>query len=263
MGLVVICGLLLRLYKDEFEAVAGSIRMRIASFLEITGQRGAVLLAAALVILVALLLSKSRGGAIATAIGLFGLGALTLKMFKGGSVGQRGAVIIVGFLLVGLTVLGFGDALVGRIAQQGLHDDSRIAVYTTAMRSIFFAPVLGYGYGTFADIFPMFRDQSVSTFGRWEMAHNTYLEVFQGLGVLFGSMLVGSVALLAWRCVRGAITREQNAMIPCVAASVSLLLGVHSLIDFSLQIQAVTVTFMALLGAGVAQAQSSRLLLRD
>jgi O-antigen ligase len=176
---------------------------------------------------------------------------------------QRGAIILFGALLVGITALAFGDVLVGRITQQGLHDSSRVAVYTTTMRSILDAPLLGYGYGTFADAFPMFRDQSVGTFGKWEMAHNTYLEVFQGLGLLFGSMLVASIVLLALRCVKGAITRQENETIPCVAAGVACLLGVHSLIDFSLQIEAIAVTFMALLGAGVAQSESSRLSLED
>ena len=55
----------------------------------------------------------------------------------------------------------------GRITQQGFYDNSRMAVYTITMRSILDAPLLGYGYGTFADVFPMFRDQSVSTFGTW------------------------------------------------------------------------------------------------
>jgi O-antigen ligase len=131
------------------------------------------------------------------------------------------------------------------------------------MRSILGAPLLGYGYGTFADVFPMFRDQSVSTSGMWQMAHDTYLEVFQGLGLLFGSMLVASVVLLALRCIKGATTRQQNEMMPCVAASVAFLLGVHALVDFSLQMQAVAITFMALLGAGVAQSESSRVTLED
>ena len=39
-----------------------------------------------------------------------------------------------------------------------------------------------------------------------------------------------------------------------IAASVSVLVGAHALIDFSLQIQAVALTYMAVLGAGVAQA---------
>src|SRR5262249_22031209 len=110
---------------------------------------------------------------------------------------------------------------------------------------------------------PMFRDQSVNTTVKWGQAHNTYLEVFQGLGLLFGSMLVASVGLLVWRCMKGAMTRQENEMIPCVAASAAFLLGVHALVDFSLQIQAVAITFMALLGAGIAQSESSRLQLED
>jgi O-antigen ligase len=95
------------------------------------------------------------------------------------------------------------------------------------------------------------------------MAHNTYLEVFQGLGLLFGSMLVASIVLLALRCAKGAMTRQEDETIPCVAAGVACLLGVHSLIDFSIQIEAIAVTFMVLLGAGVAQSESSRLSLED
>jgi O-antigen ligase len=263
MGLVVISGLMLGLYRNEFTAIGGSLRFRIATFIEVIGQKGAVLLGGAFVILVALLLSQSRGGTLSTALGLFVLGALTLKTRKHGSVEQRAAIIIFGALLLGITVLAFGDVLVGRIMQQGFYDDGRMAVYTIAMRSILDSPLLGYGYGTFADVFPMFRDQSVSTFGKWDMAHSTYLEVFQGLGLLFGSMLVASIVFLALRCVRGAMTRQESEMTPCVAAGVAFLLGVHSLIDFSLQIEAIAITFMALLGAGVAQSRSSRLALED
>jgi O-antigen ligase len=263
MGLIVICGLILGLYRNEFTAVGGPLRFRIATFIEVTGQKGAVLLGGAFVILVALLLSQSRGGNLSTVLGLFILGALTLKTRKQGFVQHRAAVIIFGALLVGVVFLAFGDSVAGRITQQGLHDNSRMAVYTIALRSILDAPLLGYGYGTFADVFPMFRDQSVGTFGTWQMAHSTYLEVFQGLGLVFGSMLVASIVLLALRCVKGALTRQENETIPCIAAGVAFLVGAHSLIDFSLQIQAVGVTFVALLGAGVAQSESSRLMLAD
>jgi O-antigen ligase len=263
MGLVAICGLILRFYRQEFTSVGGSVRFRIATFIEVTGQKGAALLGCAFVILVALLMSGSRGGIVATALGLFILGALTLRRRQKGSAEQREAIIVFGALLVVATFLAFGDVLVGKIAQQGFQDASRLQVYAITMRSILDAPLLGYGYGTFADVFPMFRDQSVSTWGRWMMAHNTYLEVFQGLGLLFGSMLVASVVLLVLRCVKGALTRRKNEMMPCVAASVAFLLGVHSLVDFSLQLQAIAITFMAVLGAGVAQSESSRLTLKE
>jgi O-antigen ligase len=95
------------------------------------------------------------------------------------------------------------------------------------------------------------------------MAHNTYLEVFQGLGLVFGAMLIAVVVMLVWRCVKGALTRQRNETVPCVAASVAFLLGLHTLLDFSLQMQAIAITFMALLGAGVAQSESSRVALED
>ncbi|MGB6915883.1 MAG: O-antigen ligase family protein [Pseudolabrys sp.] len=261
MGLVVICGLILRLYRHEFMSAGGSMRFRIATFMQVTGQKGALLFGAALVVFVALLLSQSRGGILSTGSGLFVLAALSLNTRKRGTIGLRGAIILLGGLLVAGAFFAFGDLVAGRI-MQGLNEDNRIALYTIAMRSIFESPLLGYGYGTFADVFPMFRDQSMSTFDTWVLAHNTYLEVFQGLGLLFGSMLVASIALLAQRCVKGAMNRQENE-IACIAAGIAFLVGAHSLIDFSLQIQAVGVTFMALLGVGVAQSQSSRLMLAD
>jgi len=48
-----------------------------------------------------------------------------------------------------------------------------------------------------------------------------------------------------------------------VAAGAAFLVAAHSLVDFPLQIQAIGLTFMALLGAGVSQSKSSRLMLAD
>ena len=89
--------------------------------------------------------------------------------------------------------------------------------------------------------------------GFWDKAHDTYVEVFQGLGLLFGAILIASVAVLVFGCLKAAITQKRGSTIPAIAASVSFLVGAHAFIDFSLQIQAVTLTYMAVLGAGVAQ----------
>ena len=263
IGFVAFCALILRLYRNEFASVGGSIRFRIATFIEVTGRKGVALLGGAFVTLVALLLSGSRGGIAATTLALLVLAALTLRLRKHKFAEQREAIIVVGALLVAATVLAFGDVVAGKIAQQGFRSESRMALDTIVIRSILDAPVLGYGYGTFKDVFPMFRDQSLSTSGAWQLAHNTYLEMLQGLGLVFGSMLVASVSLLVWRCIKGAAARQKDETLPCVAASAAVLLGIHSLVDFSLQIQAITLTFMALLGAGVAQSESSRVLLAD
>src|SRR6185437_8079763 len=153
--------------------------------------------------------------------------------------------------------------LTANLDERGLADADRMSVYTLTLRSILDAPLRGFGYGTFRDVFPLYRDRSISVLGVWAQAHDTYLEVLQGLGIVFGAMLIGAVALLAIRCAKGALRRRQDAIVPQVAASVACLVGVHALVDFSLQMQAVGLTFMAVLGTGVAQADSSRVALED
>jgi O-antigen ligase len=262
MTLVVICGLLFRLYRHEVVAKGGSRRFQLAALIDATGRQGAFLLAGAFVILVAVLLTASRGGIICTALGLFTLCVLSFGGRRSGANDLRDTIIF-GALATAIVLAIFGDAFVGRIERQGLYDDGRAAIYLNTLGSISDSPLSGYGYGTFVDVFPMFRDRSLSVLGVWDMAHNTYLEAFQGLGVLFGTALIVCLALLIWRCFKGALTRHENITMSCVAASVAALVCVHALIDFSLQIQAVTLTFCAILGAGVAQSESSRLVVND
>jgi O-antigen ligase len=169
-----------------------------------------------------------------------------------------GVAIVSASLGVAALLFVFGDPLVDKFRERGISDPSRLSVYLLTMRSIFDRPFLGFGYGTFVDVFPMYRDRSVGVWGIWEQAHDTYLEIFQGLGLIFGSMLLLSVILLVWRCLKRAVTTRENASVPSLAAAAAVLVGVHALVDFSLQIQAVALTFAAILGAGVARSESVR-----
>jgi O-antigen ligase len=271
IGLVTACGLILRLYRRNIATTGGSIGFKIAALIEVTGQRGAVLLGVAFLILVAILLTGSRGGIFATGLGIVVLVVLWFVQQRRPAARDRGKTSVPAASLIALACLaiaaavffGFGDALLGKIDQGGVSDVDRMAVYTITLRSILDSPLLGYGYGTFRDVFPMFRDQSISVDGRWVQAHNTYLEIFQGLGLIFGAMLLTSVAVLVLKCFRGASAQRDGVTVPTIAASVACLVGVHAVVDFSLQIQAVALTFMAVLGAGVAQSESSRLPLSD
>lgn len=261
MALVATAGLVLKLYQDEL-IDGGSWRLRLASFVETTGQKGALLLAGGFVILVALLLTGSRGGVISTGVGLMVVGALT--WWRGRKRGASSGIVLVVAVVAGIAILfAFGGTFATSLDKRGLTDANRMSVYLLTLRSILDAPIFGFGYGTFHDVFPMYRDRSISVFGVWGQAHDTYLEVFQGLGLVVGSMLVGAVLLLALQCVKGSLRRRQNALVPQVAAGAACLVGVHALVDFSLQMQAVALTFAALLGAGVAQAESSSAALED
>ena len=264
LGLVVVCGGLFRLYEREFAGTEGHRRLQIATLIEATGQRGGLLLAGAFVLLAALLLTGSRGGVIASGVGVCALAALVLRPGRGrGRANGRLAVISLAALAGIAALFAFGDAFIAGLAERGIGDAGRMAVYLVTLWSIRDAPLQGYGYGTFADVFPMYRDRSIPLQGAWLQAHDTYLEAFQGLGLVFGTMLVVCVLLLVVSCINGAATRQESLTAPRVAAGAAFLVGVHSLVDFSLQIQAIALTFMAILGAGVAQSKSSRVALSD
>jgi O-antigen ligase len=254
IGLIAAVAAFLRLYRREMGQSGSRLRLKIATLIKTTGSKGAFPLAYISMILAALLLTGSRGGIISTVLSLFVLFILNLRRARR-SGWSEALLFFLAAILVATAFVGFGDVFVGRIATQGLYDPGRPAMLMVTLRSILSAPLFGFGYGTFSTAFPMFRDDSMGILGFWDKAHNTYLEIFQGLGLLFGAVLIGCVVVLVWDCLKGARTRQRDATIPAIAACVSFLVGVNALVDFSLQIQAVTLTYMAVLGAGVAQAK--------
>ena len=124
------------------------------------------------------------------------------------------------------------------------------------IQSIQDSPLLGFGYGTFMDVFPLYRDASVGLHSFWDKAHNTPLEVIQGLGLPASVLLFTVVGSLIWYCFQ-AVESTKHRSTPClVALAASAIVLLHGLVDFSLQIQAVTLTWCAILGTGVAQLTS-------
>ena len=262
IGLVIAFGFILQFYRREVPRT-GSLGFRLAAFIEATGRKGgALLLSSAFVIVVALLATGSRGGVIASAAGLTVTYVVAIGKSRKASKppGEAAAIILV--LLGFATLFAFGDLFLDRMTQSQGGAEGRLTSYEITLRSIWDAPLIGYGYGTFEDVFPMFRDRSMSVAGVWDKAHNTYLEAFQGLGMIFGTILVITLVLLALHCLRGARTRQDD-LAPAVATGAAVIVGAHAFIDFSLQIQAVTLTFIAVLSAGLAQSESSRLVLSD
>ncbi len=210
--------------------------------------------AAGLISLAALLLTGSRGGIIATAVAIAAM-LLLLTGVDRRAHGQRPTAYRAVLLTV-LAALSIGSLFLSSLTMRGVYDSDRLAVDAITLRSIADEPGQGFGFGTFADVFPLYRDRSISVSGVWDQAHNTYLEALQGLGLFFGSALIGCIIILVALCARAARQRPQQWCVAGVAVGVSVLIGTHALVDFSLQIQAVTLTFAALLGAGVAQSVS-------
>ena len=183
MGLIVNIALIFRLYRNAMPSDDDlPVAYRASRFLEVTGAQGMFLIGSAIAIAAALLGSISRGGILSTALGIFVLYSMILSRRRRAGRERLESMDFVTIALVACFAF-FGDLIVGRITTEDIHDQSRLSVYALTIHAILDAPVLGFGYGTFQDVFPMYREPSFGTWEIWDKAHNAYLETLLGLGV--------------------------------------------------------------------------------
>jgi O-antigen ligase len=215
---------------------------------EALGGLAGVLLGCVVVTAMALLQSHSRMGLLASVIGAAVL--LLLLRLRGilrGWIIPATVTATAAFLYVAS-----GSATFDRIADGGM--SGRPELFALTEQGIASAPMLGSGYGSFANLFQMYRDLTLPDRSEYLMAHSTYLELAFGLGIPAAAALLVAMLWLAITCLVGVFRRSRDEELPALGFSIVVLVGVHSLLDFSAQIPGVGYSMLALLGMAVAQA---------
>jgi len=209
---------------------------------------------AAIVALIStLLLTQSRAGVVAFLLGMLALIialAVGEKRGMGEAAGKRAMAALL-VAIFGVAAALSADPLFGRIESQGIADDGRASLAQSALDAVQSAPLVGHGFGAFRRYYPFFADGTVQ--GDVDEVHNDVLEVLADLGLPAGLAYMAAPALLAGMCFAGCLRRRRDRLYPAVGFAVSIAVGAHAFVDFSLQIPAIAVTYAALLGAGVAQ----------
>ncbi|MGV8955668.1 MAG: O-antigen ligase family protein [Cypionkella sp.] len=226
---------------------------------KIPGNISAIALyAIAYVILIAVVVAtQSRMGLAATATGSLVVASIILTR----SVQSRRTlfgVVALGVLAIVSALALFGEGLFDRMFDLDRASETRSALYAQVLELIEKRPLFGFGGGTFELAFPLVHHAPVSADFLWDKAHNTYLTLWSEFGLIFGSipMLLG--LLVAGRLVKSLRTRGPNWMAQTIALGCLTLAGMHSLVDFSLEIQANALLFVAIIAAGVSAAHRSK-----
>jgi O-antigen ligase len=212
-------------------------------------------LTAILLLTTALILTHSRGGFFSTLAGGLVLLFLLNKRQQTQSVKSKAA--LAGAVLV--AVLAFvltSEVLLQRIDRMNVDANGRLEVYAMTADAIDDNPLLGFGYGTFTDSFRLYRDERLKA--HYDKTHNTYLENIFELGWPAAGMLFLCITWLMVVCWKGAFNRRRDWIYPATGVAATVLVGVHSFFDFSLQMPGVAITYACILGVACAQSFSSR-----
>ncbi|MEN3977236.1 O-antigen ligase family protein [Emcibacter sp. SYSU 3D8] len=230
-------------------------REKLRRFLEVVFVRRWYVVAACPILAVAALLSLSRAGIAAIGVGLIVLIAALLRRSR-----PKVSWLFAGSAVALTAIVGaFAPSLIrlsDRLEQASLRSDQRLEIYRNSMEAIAASPWLGYGLGSFQSLYRMYDHSDLRRVVN--AAHSTVLENILELGIPAALALFAAILIPVVGCWRGAASRRQDQHIPAIAVAASIMLILHSLVDFPLQIPALAALFAFVLGLGFAQSISAR-----
>jgi O-antigen ligase len=190
--------------------------------------------AAAMVLVVGLLASHSRGGLLAFAAGSLAV-VVFLRRWRVLVLPILAAVVAIGFLWVDVSAT--RAAFETRSLRQ-----SRLGLWSDAARMVPDFPVLGAGFNAFGTSYA--RYQTVERYEWYGEAHNEYLQAVVDTG-LAGAALV---AALLFTLLRRGARAAAGTIFDAGVFGALLACAMHNVVDFNWQIPANAATFAALAG---------------
>lgn len=213
----------------------------------------AFLVLAVAVIAAALVLTGSRGGfyALAATLGACVVLLAAARLVRGW---QLGGLLAIGAAAAVLLLLSVGGGLAGRLETAAVSvESSRGDIFRPTIAAIAARPLTGYGAGSFQGVFEAVNTGELYRQGySIDKAHNTYLELALEAGIPAAAAMLASVLCFVGLCAV-ALLKRKAVRFALAGTAASLMVGVHALVDFSLQMPAVAITYAAVLGVCAAQ----------
>lgn len=225
-------------------AGASSARQRIRRLLKAALGPKARLRIYMVVMVIALVLTRSRMGNTAffasiTIVGLFALWRLRKPS-------RPLMVLVISVLVIDIAVVGtwFGvEQVIDRVQQtvQGdgwqVNEKTRLDTSRESMDMISKRPLAGYGGGTFYSAYPAWRGDDQKFM---DHAHNDYLEFLVEYGLVGGALLAWFLTACIVRAAHGLQYRDRAKRFGISFASLMAIVAmmIHATVDFSLHIPA-------------------------
>jgi O-antigen ligase len=159
-------------------------------------------------------------------------------------------VLIGGTLIVGVLWMG-GERLASKLRteaskQETIDGASRREIWRSSWKLIREHPLSGVGFGAYFLAIPEYQISSGRL--KLEQAHNDYLDLAANGGLIAVGLAAWFIAMVIWRAGYSLRSRDAYRRAASLGAAAGLLsVGVHSLVDFGLQVTGIGVVFAALI----------------
>ena len=201
-----------------------------------------------IIMVIALILTRSRMGNSAFFMSLAGISAYALFFYNRPPRNMK--LLIISFFILDLLLIGsfFGvEKVKQRLVETSLQSETRDEVVRDAIPMIMDYPVFGMGGGSFYSSFPAYHPEKYSGF--YDHAHNDYIQFAVELGLPMTLLLGWMMLYSLWTSLKTMAKRKtplyQGIAFGSAIAVVHMLL--HATVDFSLQSPAIALMFMAIL----------------
>lgn len=203
------------------------------------------------VMVIGLVLTRSRMGNTAFFVSLLVAGVVALALAR--NVTRSTVILLASLVIIDLFILGawFGvEQVAERVQQTTLGQEDRDEVTKYGLNLWRDYPLTGVGAGGFYAGFPRYRGEGVSAI--YHHAHNDYIQFLAEYGAI-GMAIIGSVVLLSLAAALTVLRKRRDPLMRGMAFAAAMgitAMLLHSTVEFNLQIPATAATFMVILALG-------------
>ncbi|NMP01231.1 O-antigen ligase family protein [Pseudoalteromonas arctica] len=235
-----------------------TLKQTLRAWTEILLSSKIILRISLIIIIVALILTRSRMGNSAFFIALMVVSLFAFFIYR--QKPKAFKLLIVSFFIIDLIIIGAifdVEKVKQRISETSISSETRDEVVRDSIPLILDKPLLGSGGGTFYTAFPAHQSEPYS--GYYDNAHNDYVQFAVELGIPTTAALGSLILYCLWLCIATMRKRKtalfQGVAFGCAIAIIDMLL--HSLVDYSLQAGANSILFMTILCLAILSSKLS------
>ncbi len=207
--------------------------------------------------LTSLLLTASRAGISASVVAILVLIGWELVRSTGN---KSGSVKVSGVALLALSIIALvffmsSGLFIDRLNQTAAGSATRAQMLAAHWQAFKIAPWMGYGLGSFYLVNDtLMNAQTWRALHDLGSMHNVYLQWLEEAGIIGTTLMFSALALIIWQIWRGLrIRRRMHTWLRAILC-ISLLVLLHGMVDYGLQVPSIAMTWALLLGIGVGLA---------